>query len=73
MKKKRSVLLDWAISYLIILITPLITVILNFYLNIEAIKKEIYNANEIIVENLGNEMDQIMTEQENIYTYIYLQ
>ncbi|MDD5994646.1 MAG: AraC family transcriptional regulator [Clostridiales bacterium] len=71
MKKKRSVLLDWAISYLIVLIIPLITVILNFYLNIETIKKGIYNANEIIVENIGNEMDRIMTEQENIYSYIY--
>lgn len=70
-KKKRSVLFAWTVSYLVVLTIPLITILLNYYLNIKTIKSEIYKANEIVLDNLANEIDRIMTEQEKVYSYIY--
>lgn len=69
---KKSILFEWAGSYLIVLVIPLITIFLNYYLNMETIREEIYNANEIILDNLGNEIDRVMDEQKNIYNQLYI-
>ena len=70
-KGKKSVLFEWAGSYVIVLVIPLITIFLNYYLNMETIRSEIYSANEVVLDNLGNEIDRIMAEQENLYNYLY--
>lgn len=70
-QRKRSILYEWAVSYLIILAIPLFTILLNYKLNIETIKTEIWDVNQIVLENLENEIDQIMSEQKSVYNYFY--
>ena len=70
-QRKRSVLFEWAVSYLIILAIPLFTILLNYKLNIDTIRAEIWDVNQIVLKNLENEIDQIMSEQESIYNYFY--
>ena len=69
---KKSILFEWAGSYLIVLLIPLIAIFLNYYLNMETIRSEIYNAHEVVLDNLGDEIDRIMTEQVNVYNYLYM-
>lgn len=69
---KKSILFEWAGSYVIVLVISLITIFLNYYLNMETIRSEIYSANEVVLDNLGNEIDRIMAEQENLYNYLYV-
>ena len=70
-REKKSILFEWAGSYLIVLVIPLITIFLNYYLNMETIRSEIYSANEVVLDNLGTEIDRIMAERENLYNYLY--
>lgn len=69
--QKRSILYEWAGSYLIVLFIPLITIFLNFHFNMKTIKNEIYNMQEIVLENIGNEIDRVMKQQINVYNYLY--
>lgn len=69
--QKRSILYGWAGSYLIVLLIPLITIFLNFHFNMKTIKTEIYSMQEIVLDNIGNEINQIMKQQINVYNYLY--
>lgn len=70
-KRKRSILFEWAGAYLVVLLIPLITIFLNHYSNMKILREEIYNANRTVLENIGDEIDQIMTQQINTYNYLY--
>ena len=69
-KRKRSILFEWAGAYLVVLLIPLITIFLNHYSNMKILREEIYNANRMVLENIGDEIDQIMTQQINTYNYL---
>ena len=62
-KRKRSILFEWAGAYLVVLLIPLITIFLNHYSNMKILREEIYNANRTVLENIGDEIDQIVTAQ----------
>ena len=68
---KRSILFEWAGSYLIILLIPLITIFLNYYFNMETLQSEIYEAHEVVLDNMGDEINKIMNQQVNVYNYLY--
>lgn len=69
--RKRSVLFEWAGSYLVVLLIPLITIFLNYYFNMETIKEEIYSAHKVVLDHTGNEIDRIMEQQINVYNNLY--
>lgn len=56
---------------MIVLLIPLITIFLNYNINIQTIKSEIGHMNEITMDNLSDEIDRIMTEQVNVYNYLF--
>lgn len=69
--QNKSILFEWAGSYLIVLLIPLVTIFLNFHFNMKIIKEEIYSMNEGILYNTGNEIDKILKQQVNVYNYLY--
>lgn len=68
---KRSILFEWAGSYLIVLIIPLITVFLNYNLNMETTRGEIYSAQKMVLDNTQSEIDRLMNQQVDVYNYLY--
>ena len=70
-QRRKSILFEWAVSYLIVLLIPLIMIFLNYNLNMQTIKSEIGHMNEIVMDNLSDEIDRIMTEQVNVYNYLF--
>lgn len=48
---------EWVYSYIIILLIPLVAIFANYYYNTQIIKKEIIRANELVLHNLQQSMD----------------
>lgn len=69
--KRKSVLFEWALSYLIVVLVPLLAVFINYHLNMKIIKKEVCNANDVVLDNLSNEIDRMIDEQKSIYSWLY--
>ena len=72
MLKRKSIVKEWGISYALILLIPLITIFVNYYYNTKTIKKEIMQAHELILDNLKENMDRLMEEEWQLFTYFYL-
>ncbi len=68
--KSKSVLWAWAGSYIIVLFIPLITVFINYGINVRTIKQGIMSANELTLHNIGDNIDRILEAQEEIYKFI---
>lgn len=70
-RQKKSVLFEWAVSYLFVALIPLLMIFVNYCLNMKVIKSEICNINEVALENLSNEIDRIVETQKEIYGWLY--
>ena len=70
MKQKKSILVGWAFSYLIILMIPIITIFIYYAYSTKVIRSEIYEANEMILDNLKDNTDRYLDEQRSFYAYI---
>lgn len=71
-KRRKSILFDWALSYMFVALIPLLMIFFNYYLNMKTIRSEICNINEVILENLGGEIDRMIETQKNIYNWLYV-
>lgn len=67
-KRKNTILIDWGISYALILLVPLITIFINYFHNTSIIKEEIMQAHELILENLKDNIDRVMEEEREMFT-----
>lgn len=72
MFSKRSVAIGWVCSYFIILFIPIITIFINYFSNVQVIKKEIIHANELVLENLQECMDNLIEDQLACYHSVFL-
>ena len=72
MKQKRSVVVEWVYSYILILLIPVITIFVNYYYNTKVIKDEIIQANELVLHNLQQSMDDYLYNELRMYTYILI-
>ena len=72
-KQGRSVLISWAISYLLVLLVPFTAIFINHYYSIQSIEAEVYNANELALNNWGVSLDDRMREISAFYSYIYFE
>lgn len=70
-EKKKSVIVGWAYSYCLILLIPIITIFINYYFNVRVIRQEIIRANEQILSNLKNSIDELLEDEKAFYSYIY--
>jgi len=71
MFSKKSVVVGWACSYLVILIIPIIAVLINYHFNVRVIEKEIVQANELVLENLQECMDGLLEDEVTFYEYVF--
>ena len=65
--KNKSVIVEWIICYIIILLIPIITIFINYFCNVEVIKKETYKSNAMILNNLADNVDKILEEEVRFY------
>ena len=70
MRDTKSVIKEWIISYIIVLLIPIITVFVNYFYNVKVIRQEIYNSNELVLNNLANDMDKILEKERNFAGHI---
>ena len=70
MRDTKSVIKGWIISYVIVLLIPIITVFVNYFYNVKVIRQEIYNSNELVLNNLANDMDKILEKERNFAGHI---
>lgn len=61
--KKRSVLTGWLCSYIIIMMIPVVTVFVNYAWSMKVIRKEILEANNLVLDNLGDEIDRYLKRE----------
>ena len=66
--RKNTILIDWGISYILILLVPLITIFVNYFHNTTIIEEEIMQAHELILENLKDNMERIMEDEREMFT-----
>ncbi len=66
--RKKSVLYAWSLSYLLVLLLPVIAVFANYYFNVRVIRKEIYHANELILNNFADSVDGYLKENRKLYS-----
>jgi len=70
MRKDKSVIVQWILSYIFILLIPIVTIFINYFYNMNVIKKEIYNSNKLVLENFADNVDRYIYEQRSFYTFI---
>jgi len=68
--KKRSVLWEWGLSYLLLLLIPITSIFINYSINEKTIRKEYLNAYELTASNLKDNIDELMLAEKNFYYYI---
>ena len=68
--KKKSVIIEWVISYIIVLMIPIVTIFINYFYNVQTINQEIYKSNELVLKNLANSIDEYFNEQKNFYAHV---
>ncbi len=72
MFSKKSVVVGWACSYIIILIIPILAIFINYYFNVRVIEDEIVRANEQVLENLQECVDDFLEDEMTFYEHIFL-
>ena len=60
--RHKSILFDWACSYMLILWIPFLAIFINYSYNTKVIREEIMEANDLILKNLRSEIDQNLAE-----------
>lgn len=71
MFSKKSVVVGWMCSYLVILSLPIIAIFVNYHFNVQVIKKEIVRANELVLDNLQERVDEYLQDEMTLYNYVY--
>ena len=72
MHRKSSVYYRWIASYLILLCFPLLMNIYLYNHNLNTLRNEVINSNRVIVENMQQNVDNIFSEAERLFTQISL-
>ena len=64
--KKKSVIISWACSYVIILLIPVIAVFVNYICSIKVIKGENLQANELVLDNISSAIDRYLYQEMSV-------
>ena len=66
----RSVLWKWTFSYLCLLFIPTLTIFINYFTNLSALKKEYTNAYQLMLQNYEITLNDKTTNMHNFYNYV---
>lgn len=69
-KQKKSMIVRWVYSYILILLIPTIAGLVNYYYNTQIAKKEILQANQFILGNLQENIDEYLSKEMHLLSYI---
>lgn len=69
--KKKSVIWSWLVSYIIVLMIPLVTVFVNYNVNQKTICQGLMDANELICQNLKNSIGDYLMQEEKACNWIF--
>ena len=64
--KKKSVIISWACSYVIILLIPVVTIFVNHVCSIKVIKEESLQANGLVLDNISSAIDRYLNQEMSV-------
>ncbi len=64
--KKKSVVISWACSYIIILLIPVITIFVNYACSIKVIKNASLKSNGLVLDNIGSAIDKYLYQEMSV-------
>lgn len=70
--RKYSVLWSWFVSYVIVLLIPLATILINYRMNCNTIKEELVRVNELSFDNVTNGINVYLKQLRENYVYVFL-
>ncbi|MBQ8232913.1 MAG: helix-turn-helix transcriptional regulator [Lachnospiraceae bacterium] len=70
MNKKKSIITSWIYSYILILLIPILTIFINYYYNNKVIENQIIHANQLVLHNLQQSVDNHLYNEVCLYTYV---
>ena len=70
MKKNRSILWQWTISYLTLIIIPILSIFITYYHNEKNLRQEYINAFELTLDNLNTVLDNYVADMKGYQNYI---
>ncbi len=69
--RRKSVRWVWAISYIVVLFIPFISLCVNYNTNAVMIKQEIIKANELTLNNISDNVDRFLENLEEYYLFSF--
>lgn len=70
MNKKKSIMTSWIYSYILILLIPILTIFINYYYNNKVIENQIIHANQLVLHNLQQSVDNHLYNEVYLYTHV---
>lgn len=70
MFSKKSVILSWTYSYIVVLLIPMIAIFVNHHFNAQVLEKEVIRVNEQALTNLQGYVDGILEREIDMYNYL---
>ncbi len=67
--RKQSVIYSWLISYMVILIIPILTSVFSYILSAGTIRREITNTNEYMLQQIGQDIDSLIRDMDKTFQY----
>ncbi len=69
-RSSRSILWAWTASYIVILLIPLITVFVNYNINMATIRQDVRNANKLTLDNMKDNIDGLIESAKGFQNYV---
>lgn len=70
MKKSKSILWAWTLSYICLLFIPILSVFANYYSSEKKLKEEYMHTYELLLTNLSSGIDSTLDDIQQFYYYI---
>lgn len=70
MFSKKSVILSWTYSYIMVLLIPMLAIFVNYRFNAQVLEKEVIRVNEQTLTNLQGYVDGILEREIAMYDYL---
>ena len=67
--RKKSVIYSWLISYMVILIIPILTSVFSYILSAGTIRREITSTNEYMLQQIGQDIDSLIRDMDKTFQY----
>lgn len=69
--KFKSIIIKWAASYALILLIPNLFFLYSYQITVHTVQKEIRSANELVLSNLQENIDKLLSDEKEAYSYVY--